>query len=360
MENKSDSEKSLKQQAEDIMVAVDQDLQQAAAQPPAVQEAVESKVDTILTRIFGVIHDVDIEAAIKRVEQYRTQHPQASPAELSQKLISDKSKRTATVGAATSISSLIPGVGTAAAVTLGVAADIGMTFKLQAELVLEIAAVYDYPLTEQEKQQIVLFITGLSVGTATLTRKAGQAVAIRVGEKLAASTAQKTFTKALPVVGVIASAGTNVLSTYVIGQRADAYFRLGPESVGSWSDSLRALTGVDEREVAGWLAESGRSAGGALVLGAGKVGEVSKAAGEAVSAGAGQMMETVGPALSSGSQKVTTSAKKGVRTYVQFSRRLWLGAFQGLGWLLGFLWGLISYIPKKIGGFFGKRKNNDG
>lgn len=352
-------EKSLKQQAEEIMVAVDRDLQNVEAQPPLVHQEIEARADTILSRIFGVINDVDIEAAVQRVAEFRRKYPDLTPAELSQKLISEKSKRTGSVGAATSLTNLIPGVGTAAAVTLGVAADIGMTFKLQAELVLEIAAVYDYPLTEQEKQQIVLFITGLSAGTSALTRKAGQAVALRVGEKLAATSAQKGFTKALPVVGVIASAGTNVLSTYIIGQRADAYFRLGPEAVGSWSDSLRALTGVDERRVAGWLVENGRSAGDALLLGAGKVGEAGKAAGVAVSSGAGRMVETVGPALSSGSQKVSQSALTGLRAYVGLVRRFWGAVFRGIGWLFAGLWAVITFLPRKMGGFFRRKRSQD-
>ena len=368
---------SLKNQAKEIMVAVDQDLQQIEAQPPAVQEAVESKVNTLVDSIFGVINDVDMLAATERVDALRAKYPEATPSDLSQKLIAEKSKRTGTVGAVTSGAGLIPGIGTAAAMTLGVAADIGATFKLQAELVLEIAAAYDYPLTESEKQQLVMFITGVSAGTSALTRRAGQTVAVKVGEKLAATTAQKTFTKALPVVGVIASAGTNVLSTYIIGQRADAYFRLGPDAVGSWSDSLRAVTGVDERRVLSWLTVGGKSAGSALAAGATKVGEVSKvaggavangvstgaekvgeagkAAGQVVAVGAGRVAETV----SSGKQIATETAATGIRAYFRWVIRVWSAIFWGIGWIFASLWFIISFIPRKIIGYFKRSDSHD-
>ena len=218
------TEDSLKNRAEEIMVAVDRDLQQLdSSKASATLAEVDTKANAIMKTLFNTVSDVDLEAAARRVEEYKKKYPDISSAELTQILIREKCRRTGTVGAVTSGAGLIPGLGTAAAVTLGVAADIGATFKLQAELVLEIAAVYDYPLTEQEKQQLVLLITGVSAGTTALTRRAGQTVAVKVGEKVAERAVGKTILKALPVVGVIASAGTNVLSTYVIGQRADVF-----------------------------------------------------------------------------------------------------------------------------------------
>ena len=344
-------ETSLKNQAKDIMVTVDKEIQAAEAKSLATQADISAKANMLFDTIFGVISDVDLETAEKRVQELRQKYPNASPAELSQKLISGKSRRTGTVGAATSGAGLIPGLGTAAAVTLGVAADVGMTFKLQAELVLEIAAVYDYPLTENEKQQLVMFITGLSAGTTALSRKAGETVAIKVGEKLATRSAQKAFTKALPVVGVIASAGTNVLSTYIIGQRADAYFRLGPEAVGSWGESLRAISGVDERKLAGWLADSGRSAGQVLASGAGKVGEVGKVAGGAVTGGATKVAETVG----SGTQMAATTAQTGLQSYVRWVRSVRSAILRFFQQGALFLWRVISFVPRKLIGVF-KRK----
>jgi mannose-6-phosphate isomerase len=249
--------KSMKSQAEELMTTLDRDVQEIEDKGLAIPREVNTQAETILDKIFGTIKEVDLQAAEKRVQYLRDKYPYESDPELVQRLIRSKCQQTGAIGAVTSGAGLIPGVGTAAAMTLGVAADIGATFKLQSELVLEIATVYDYPLSETEKQRIVMIITGISTGTTTLAFRTGEKVALRAGERFAG----KAVLKALPVLGVIASAGTNVMSTYVIGQRADAYFRLGPESVGSWTDSLRAITGVDERTIGQWLVESGKSTG---------------------------------------------------------------------------------------------------
>jgi hypothetical protein len=341
-------EKSLKNQAEEIIVAVDRDLDEVESNATRVKQEVDAKANVLMNTIFGAISDVDIDAATARVDALRAQYPDASPAELSQRLIREKCQRTGTVGAVTSGAGLIPGLGTAAALTLGVAADIGATFKLQAELVLEIAALYNYPLSEDEKQQLVMVITGLSAGTNALARRAGQAATFKLGEKFA----EKSILKALPIIGVIASAGTNALSTYIIGQRADAYFRLGPDAVGTWADSLRAVSGVDERQLGGWLAESGRATGAVIVSGASMVGEAGWAAGEAVASGAGKVAETVG----AGAVKAGQSARAGLRAYFRWVFAFWAAVFRGIGRFFGFIWNMIMFIPRKIAGLFRRKK----
>jgi hypothetical protein len=340
------AEKSLKDQAEEIMVAVDRDLQQADSKALAVQKDADKQANALMDMLFNAVSNVDLEAASARVKELKEAHPEASLEELSQRLIREKCQRTGAVGAVTSGAALIPGIGTVAAATVGVAADIGATFKLQAELVLELASLYDYPLTEEEKQRVVMGITGLSAGTTALARKAGQRAAVKIGEKFA----EKSIMKALPVVGVIASAGTNVLSTYLIGQRADAYFRLGPEAVGTWQESLRALTGVDERRLGSWLAESGRATGAAIVSGANRVGEVSKSAGGAVVTGAGKVAGTVGPALGSGATKAGQTARRGFLAYIGWLTRYYSAIFRGI-------WGVVTFVPRKL---FGGRKKEEG
>jgi hypothetical protein len=336
------------------MGAVDRDLETVDSKALTVQKDVNARANLIMNTIFGVVSDVDLEAATERVKALKEANPDASLEELSQRLIRDKCQRTGAVGAVTSGAGLIPGIGTAAAMTLGVAADIGATFKLQAELVLELAALYDYPLTEEEKQRVVMLITGLSAGTSALARKAGQAAAVKIGEKLA----EKSILKALPVVGVIASAGTNALSTYIIGKRADAYFRLGPEAVGSWSDSLRAVTGLDERELGSWLAESGKATGSAIVSGVGMVSQAGKAAGEAVAGGASKMAGVVGPALSSGAARAGETAQKGFKLYLRWFITFWSAVFRIIGGVLGFIWAVITFIPRKVMGLF-RRKDKE-
>jgi hypothetical protein len=327
---------SLKQQAQEIVVAVDHDLQNVETKPQDIQEQVNTKANALMNSIYKVVGDVDLAAAAAQVQALREKYPEATSEELSKRLIRDKCEATGKVGAATSGAALIPGIGTAAALTLGVAADIGATFKLNAELVLELAALYEYPLTDDEKQRLVMVITGLSAGTTTLSRKVGEKAAAKIAEQYAF----KSVTKFLPIIGVAASAGTNVLATYIIGQRADAYFRLGPEAMGSWADNLRAITGVDERTIAAWLAESGKATGAALVSGAGKAGKVAG---------------SVGSALGSGAQKAGQTAQKGVKVYLRWLVAFWTAVFRFIGKIFGFIWRVVLYIPRKVVGLF-KRK----
>jgi hypothetical protein len=163
-------------------------------------------------------------------------------------------------------------------------------------------------------------------------------MALKVGEKAAERAVAKTALKALPIVGVIASAGTNVLSSYIIGQRADAYFRLGPEAVGTWSDSLRAITGVDERRITRWVAESG------------------KAAGQMVTVGAGKVAETVG----SGAQKAGQTAKVGFRAYIRWLVTFWSAVFRFVGQVLAFIWAVIAFVPRKVVGLFKRKDKSTG
>lgn len=317
-----EDQKSLKDRAEEIMGAVNRELQQAAATSPETLNEVDSRVSRLTETLFGVISDVDIDAATERVEEFKKKYPSAAPPELAQKLIREKCQRTGAVGAVTSGAGLIPGIGTAAAVTLGVAADIGATFKLQAELVLEIAKTYDYPLSEEEKQRIVMLITGLSAGTTALARRAGHAATLKIGERFA----ERAILKALPIIGVAASAGTNVLSTYIIGQRADAYFRLGLEAVGSWSDSLRAISGVDERKVTAWLAESGKATG-VVVARAGR---------------------TAGQNVKAGARIAGATAEKGVRAYFRWLITFWTAVFRFFRAILGSVGAVFAFIPRKL------------
>ena len=268
----------------------------------------------VIERMTKAVSDADEAAAAKRVDNLRTSRPTVSPAELVDLLIHQKCLQTGAVGAITSGSALVPGLGTVTALTFGVAADIGMTFKMQAELVLEIAAVYERKLSPDEKRTAVMLVTGISTGANQLLEKAGEQIARKATERLA----QKSVTKALPLIGVAASAGSNIVTTYVIGQRARAYFGLSPEAMGDWAESIRALTGVDERVMIEWLIETterswqvvsnsaknavgavivaGKSTGEVIVISAGKVSEAVSGASRGVLRGisstTGKLVET--------------------------------------------------------------------
>ncbi len=266
-------------------------------------------MDNVMAYMDQAIADTDEDAAAGRAAALREAHPDAAPSELIDMLIQQKCKKTGMVGAVTSGASMIPGLGTVTSLTFGVAADIGMTFKLQAELVLEIAAVYDRQLSPAEKQNAVMLVTGISAGANQLLGQAGKQVAQRATERLA----QKSVLKAIPVLGVAASAGTNMLTTYIIGQRAKAYFDLGPEAVGDWAESTRALVGVDEREIIAWLTEAAEDSWELLSDGvhgaAGAVITVGKSAGELVVVSAGKAGQTIAGAGKSVAEAVGTAGE---------------------------------------------------
>jgi uncharacterized protein (DUF697 family) len=222
--------------------------------------------DRLLDRIGKVIDETDEKAAANRVVAMRAAHPNEPLDKLADRLTLAKCRETALIGGATSAAAIIPGVGTFASLTLGIAADFGITFKLQAELVLEIATLYGYAMNPPEKRRVVMLITGLSAGATTLAHRAGQSISRRVTARVGS----KAVTTVLPVVGVAASASTNAILTYAIGQRAKAYFSLGPEAMGNWRLSAQAITGLNRQ----LLAKGGQAlqaVGETAVSGANKV-----------------------------------------------------------------------------------------
>ena len=226
--------------------------------------------------------------------------PDASTDELVRSLIRKKCQQTGAVGAATSGTALVPGIGTLTALTLGAVADISVAFRMQAELVLEIAAAHGRLLTEEEKQRAIMLVTGLSAGANQLLARSGGKVSVEISERMA----QKWMTKALPILGIALSAGTNVLATYIIGRRAHAYFSLGPDQMKDWKESLRAITGVDERKIADWfaspsLAKTSKGAGKAITSGSRKAAGSVVAIGHGVQRGVGGLVRVGSGAASS-------------------------------------------------------------
>lgn len=209
--------------------------------------------DFLLKRIDAA----DDKAALQRVQTLRAERPEASVDELADTLIMRKCRQAAAIGAATASAGLIPGVGTLASVVVGTAADIGATMRLQAELILEIAALHGQTLGEDERRRVVMLVAGLNAGTGRLLSKGGTRIATHLSQRFA----QRWVMHALPFAGMAASAATNVLYTYLIGRRAHAYFQRGPAAMGSWWDNVQALTGLDERKLREWTAGSWDAAG---------------------------------------------------------------------------------------------------
>ena len=258
---------------------------------------------TVARKLFGYtakrLSGADPEQAMARVRGIRREHPEWTDAELVERLIKSKCQQTAAIGAATSASSIVPVFGTAISLTVGLVVDISSTLKLHAELVLEIAEAHGHRLTEAQRSEVILAVTGLSTGFGQLGGQATKAVSRKVGEMAA----QRWLAKAIPAIGMAASASTNVLSTYIIGKRADAYFVRGPEALGDFKDNLRAISGVDERKLAGWVKESSQS-----------VARASANAGQGVAATGKRGVDCVVDAGQKTGRAVTMAVGKGIDT----------------------------------------------
>lgn len=221
----------------------------------------------LLNRLMKVIDETDEQAAAARVATLRAGQPETAVAEIADRLISQKRRATAVVGAATSGAALVPGLGTIASLSLGVAADFGVTFKMQAELVLEMAALYGHHLSPEEKRRTVLMVTGLSAGATAVAHRAGQ----NISRRLIARAGARSVVKAVPFAGIAASAGANAVMTHLIGKRAQAYFSLEPEARAEWRTGAAAITGIDRKSLTGGVKKGGATvvkAGGAAVSGA--------------------------------------------------------------------------------------------
>jgi hypothetical protein len=210
--------------------------------------------ERILSFILDRIDDADETAAVERVHELRQRQPEWTLDQLVEELIRRKVRQTAAIGAATAGAGVIPGLGTLVALTIGAVADLGATLRLQTELVLEIGEAHGRRLSKEEKRRVVMLVGGLSAGGGRLLSRGGARLSLSLTQRYA----QRWLARAVPFAGIAAAAGVNALSTYLIGTRAHALFARGPEAVGSWQESLRALSGVDERRLAAWIRGIGR------------------------------------------------------------------------------------------------------
>jgi hypothetical protein len=211
--------------------------------------------DKALDRLIGKLDEKDRRAAAKRVEKLRVKNPAADTQTIADLLIKRKCRRTAVVGAITAAPATIPGLGTLTSLVLGSSVDLAISAGLLAELVLELAACHGVQMSPSEERAAILMVTGLGAGANKLVQSAGRRVAGKASERLA----QKSVARALPVIGIGAAAGANMVSTYLIGRRANAYFVYGPDRAEDWGESLRAVTGVDERKMVSWMNEAAES-----------------------------------------------------------------------------------------------------
>jgi uncharacterized protein (DUF697 family) len=177
---------------------------------------VSGVLDSLANFLSNAIDRTDEAAALERVSTLQESCPDAGVDELVARLIRDKCLRTGGMGF------LTPGLS-----LIGVPINLGLIFKWQAELVLEIAAIYNWSLNDAEKRRIVLVVAGITVGTTQVTRLFTKWVERTVSRQVVQSRAARSTLP--PLVGSIVSTSANVLFTYLIGKRAQTYFQRTPQ-----------------------------------------------------------------------------------------------------------------------------------
>ena len=141
-----------------------------------------SKKENTPDLIYTAVEKIAISPAdaIAVVDGYKKQilnhNPNISKNEMqkmiSQKVIDRYSKISATSGGITSLAGVIPGVGTAAAMLGGGSVDVAVSMKLQVDMVMCIAAAYDYDLNNEDTKHMSFLIAGLGALEQTGTTQA--------------------------------------------------------------------------------------------------------------------------------------------------------------------------------------------
>lgn len=233
-------------------------------------------LSNLVQETLQTINRADEEEALARVQKAREKHPNDTPDQLAERIIRKYCMQAGAIGAVTASPTMIPGLGTVVALTFGTAVDMRMTYKLQGEMVLELIEIYQPAMSADNKRNVLMVVTGLSMGAGRVVAQSGQKVAVEATERLAArfssvatrevaaevteGAATGLVAKSVSTVfGVATSAGINAVTTYTIARRAQAYLQQGPEAMDDWTASLRTVTGVDERKLTAWLIATTRN-----------------------------------------------------------------------------------------------------
>lgn len=205
-------------------------------------------------------------ASRQRVLALHKKYPDKTADELVEQIIRNSCLQVASQSVANAGLAILPTLSIIGALAVGtLAQNLNATHQSQAALVLDIATVYGYRFRPNEKPYYLAIALGLPVGNnqgkaqspdqsgaEQLLAKGGQQLANQATQRLARSAAGR----ALPVVNIAKAAGSNVLMTYTAGQRAKAYLKTGPASVGSLEQSLGTALSLDGLKLSEWTRES--------------------------------------------------------------------------------------------------------
>ena len=193
--------------------------------------------------------------ASKYGHQARRDHPKESEADrqdrVAKKIVKRYAALSATVGGASGLAGVVPGIGTAIAIG-GAVADAAISIKFQVDMVMCLAATYGYDLNSADAQNLAMLIAisgslekaGVAAGgqfatkagvrlLRTYLRGAVLQLLKELFKKFGIIFTRKALEKAIPFgIGVALGAGLNYGLTLYVGNQAIQLFRLDREDGG--------------------------------------------------------------------------------------------------------------------------------
>jgi hypothetical protein len=206
--------------------------------------------------LWDAITHADRDAAAARVERLRQAHPKLGRDGLHRMLVRSKCLQAGAVGALSALTGAIPGVGRLASFALGPLADTALVSVLQAELVLETFALYEFELPTGAEKMAVLGIAATNIGADEIAKRTGQIIAETLGKGLAA----RLLIKAWPLAKIGTAAATNIAVTYAIGSRAQKLCKMRESSLKQWPELMRSAVLINPTQLTDWATRSARTA----------------------------------------------------------------------------------------------------
>ncbi len=206
--------------------------------------------------LWDAVRRTDRALAHKRVAKLRESFPGASRERLHRLLVRNKCLQAGAIGALTAITGAIPGIGRVASFALGPLADTAMVSALQAELVIEIFALYDAQMPEHGEKIAILAIAATNLGADEIAREASRWLTHQAGRWIGA----RWLKRAWPVANIATAAATNIAVTYAIGNRTQALCQIRDATVTDWPTLFRRVALIDQDTMMKWAGTAARTA----------------------------------------------------------------------------------------------------
>lgn len=204
---------------------------------------------TAIELITANPEDIQIEVEILKKqfeEKYKNECNEEEMLDrIANKIISKYSYYAAYSGGVTALAAVVPGIGTAVAVTGGISSDIVMCMKFQIEMTMAIASLYGHVITNEEEKKICFLIAG--IGTINKTaqaaaKKTGASATIKITKeylkgaslqlvkeifkKVGITFTRKALERSIPFgIGVVIGFSANKGLTYYIGKKAKEFYK---------------------------------------------------------------------------------------------------------------------------------------